>query len=107
VSTLVSPMVGRFPRRRSHDQRAGTAAWNLVRAGAGTHRLVLGHQAVAPDFHEITALHARLEALAGHGCLVTVDAIGCQTAIAPAIIAQGADDVLAAVGQPAPLADGG
>jgi predicted transposase YbfD/YdcC len=91
--------------RRSHDQRAGKAALDLVSAWADTNRLVLGQVAVAPDSNEITAIPALLEVLALAGCIVTVDAIGCQTAIAHTIRDQGADYVLALKGnQPTLLA---
>ena len=45
--------------------------------------------------HEIPAIPALLRMLALDGTIVTVDAIGCQTAIATQITAQGADYVLA------------
>ncbi len=91
--------------RRSHDQRAGRAAVDLVSAWADTNRLVLGQRAVDAASNEITALPALLEVLALDGCIVTVDAIGCQTAIARTITAQGADYVLALKGnQPTLLA---
>jgi predicted transposase YbfD/YdcC len=91
--------------RRSHDQRAGKAALDVVSAWADSNRLGLGQVAVAAGSTEITAIPALLEVLALDGCIVTVDAIGCQTAIAQAIIDQGADYVLALKGnQPTVLA---
>jgi predicted transposase YbfD/YdcC len=91
--------------RRSHDQRAGKGALDLVSAWAETNRLVLGQRAVDADSNEITAIPALLEALALEGCSVTVDAIGCQTAIARTIRDRGADYVLALKGnQPTLLA---
>src|SRR4051794_9849639 len=44
---------------------------------------------------EITAIPALLELLALEGCLVSIDAMGCQTAIAGQIIDQGAHYLLA------------
>lgn len=91
--------------RRSHDQRAGKAALDVVSAWADANRLVLGQRAVDADSNEITAIPALLEALALEGCIVTVDAIGCQTAIARTIRDQDADYVLALKGnQPTLLA---
>ncbi|MGH2585217.1 MAG: ISAs1 family transposase [Dehalococcoidia bacterium] len=91
--------------RRSHDHRAGKAALDLVSAWADTNRLVLAQRAVDADSNEITAIPALLEALALQGCIVTVDAIGCQTAIAQTVIDQGGDYVLALKGnQPTLLA---
>ena len=81
--------------RRSHDAAQGQAALTLVSAWAGENRLALGQVAVAPGSNEIPAIPALLRTLALEGCIVTVDAMGCQTAIASQIVAQGADYVLA------------
>jgi predicted transposase YbfD/YdcC len=81
--------------RRSHDAAHGKEALVLVSAWAEANRLVLGQVAVAPGSNEIPAIPVLLEQLALEGCLVTVDAIGCQTAIAAQIAGQGADYVLA------------
>jgi len=88
--------------RRSHDRANGKAALELVGAWASEQRLVLGQVAVADGGNEITAIPELLRALALDGCTVTVDAIGCQTAIARQLVEQGADYVLALKGnQPA------
>jgi predicted transposase YbfD/YdcC len=84
--------------RRSHDQRARKTALDLVSAWADSNRLVLGQRAVDAASNEITAIPALLEVLALEGCIVTIDAIGCQTAIAAAVTEQGADYVLALKG---------
>jgi predicted transposase YbfD/YdcC len=81
--------------RRSHDRANGKAALQLVSAWAGENRLVLGQVAVAEGSNEIPAIPALLRHLALDGCVVTVDAIGCQTEIATQIAAQQADYVLA------------
>lgn len=81
--------------RGSHDRRAGRPALDLVSAWACANRLVLAQVAVAEGSNEIPALPALLRLLVLKGCIVTIDAIGCQTAIAQAIRAQGADYVLA------------
>lgn len=81
--------------RRSHDASAGKDALVLVSAWAEANRLVLGQVAVAPGSNEIPAVPALLAQLALDGCLVTVDAVGCQSAIAAQIASQGADYVLA------------
>lgn len=55
-------------------------------------------QAETPDqkaSNEITAIPKLLELIAISGALVTIDAIGCQTAIAAKIVDQGADYCLA------------
>lgn len=81
--------------RRSHDASSGKAALTLVSAWAGANRLALGQVAVAPGSNEIPAIPALLRLLALEGCVVTVDAIGCQREIAAQITTQGADYVLA------------
>ena len=63
-------------------------------AWASSSRLVLGQVAVAEGSNEIPAIPALLALLALRGCIVTIDAIGCQTAVAGAIAAQGADDAI-------------
>lgn len=84
--------------RGSHDRASGRGALDLVSAWAGANRLVLGQVAVAAGSNEIPAVPALLELLVLRGCIVTVDAMGCQTAIAQAIQAKGADYVLALKG---------
>ncbi len=81
--------------RGSHDRADGKAALHLVSAWAVKSGLVLGQLAVDAKSNEITAIPALLELLAIEGCLVTIDAMGCQTAIADQIVRQGADYVLA------------
>jgi predicted transposase YbfD/YdcC len=88
--------------RRSHDRANGKAAIHLVSAWATANRLVLGQVKVDDKSNEITALPALVRVLALEGCIVTIDALGCQTAIAQAVLDQGADYVLALKGnQPA------
>ena len=85
--------------RRSHDRGRGQAALHLVSAYATTHSLVLGQRAVAGKSNEITAIPLLLAELAASGALtgslVSIDAMGCQSAIAEAIVDHGADYLLA------------
>jgi hypothetical protein len=81
--------------RRSHDRGAGKDALHLVGAWASANRLVLAPVAVDDQSNEITAFPQLLRQLELNGCLVTIDAMGCQTAIAAPIQEQEADDVLA------------
>lgn len=81
--------------RRSHDAAQGKEALVLVSAWAEANRLTLGQVAVEAGSNEIPAIPALVRTLALEGCLVTVDAIGCQTAIAAQLASQGADYVLA------------
>ena len=73
----------------------GQAALHMVSAWASDSRLVLGQVAVDEKSNEITAIPALLRVLDLAGATVTIDAMGCQTAIAAQIVAQGADYVLA------------
>lgn len=67
---------------------------HLVSAWATAQRLSLGQVAVAAKSNEITAIPALLELLDIHGALVTIDAMGCQKAIAQKIVDQDGDYVL-------------
>ena len=81
--------------RRSHDKGVGKAAIDMVSAWASANRLVLGQVKVDEKSNEITAIPRLLEALAISGCIVTIDAMGCQTDIAKQIIEREAEYVLA------------
>jgi predicted transposase YbfD/YdcC len=81
--------------RRSHDRRDGKDALHLVSAWATANGLVLGQVATDAKSNEITAIPVLLKLLALEGATVTIDAMGCQTAIAAQIVEQGADYVLA------------
>src|SRR5688500_4280333 len=76
--------------RRTHDRSNGKAALHMVSAWACGSGLVLGQVATDDKSNEITAIPALLRLLALDGATVTIDALGCQTAIAAQIVAQGA-----------------
>ncbi|WP_295406449.1 ISAs1 family transposase, partial [uncultured Thiocystis sp.] len=84
--------------RRSHHRGQGLAALHLVSAWATANRVVLGQVATDANSKEITAIPRLLAWLTLEGCIVTLDAMGCQTKIAEPIIRQGGDDVLALKG---------
>jgi predicted transposase YbfD/YdcC len=67
---------------------------HLVSAWATSQRLSLGQVAVDEKSNEITAIPALLELLDLHGALVTIDAMGCQKAIAQKISERGGDYIL-------------
>ncbi len=71
---------------------------HLVSAWATQAHLSLGQVAVDGKSNEITAIPQLLELLDLNGALVTIDAIGCQKAIAAKIIDKGGDYVLAVKG---------
>ena len=81
--------------RRSHDRGVGKAAIDMVSAWATANHLVLGQIKVDDKSNEITAIPKLLKALEIAGCIVTIDAIGCQTEIAATIVDRDADYVLA------------
>jgi predicted transposase YbfD/YdcC len=81
--------------RRSHDRANDKKAIHIVSAWATANHLVLGQQKVNEKSNEITAIPELLRLLDVKGCIVTIDAMGCQTKIAEQIIDQGADYVLA------------
>jgi len=70
----------------------------VVSAWAEDNGLVLGQLKVGDKSNEITALPELLRVLELTGCIVTVDAMGCQKTIAQEIIAADADYVLALKG---------
>jgi predicted transposase YbfD/YdcC len=81
--------------RRSYDRRSAKAAIHMVSAWATQNRVVLGQLKTEEKSNEITAIPELLKALDVKGCIVTIDAMGCQKAIARQIVAQEADYVLA------------
>jgi predicted transposase YbfD/YdcC len=78
--------------------RRGQPARYVISAWAQANGLVLGQLKVADKSNEITALPHLLRVLELAGCIVTVDAMGCQKAIAKEIIEADADYVLALKG---------
>jgi predicted transposase YbfD/YdcC len=80
--------------RRSGDASKGRAALHLVSAWASAQSLVLGQEAVDCKENEIVAIPRLLDVLELKGALVTIDAMGCQKAIAAAITSKEADYLL-------------
>ena len=70
----------------------------VVSAWAESNNLVLGQLKVTEKSNEITALPRLLRVLELSGCIVTIDAMGCQKKIAKEIIESDADFVLALKG---------
>lgn len=70
----------------------------VVSAWAESNGLVLGQLKVADKSNEITAVPELLRVLELSGCIVTLDAMGCQKKIAREIIEADADYVLALKG---------
>src|SRR3712207_5572645 len=80
--------------RRSFGRKHGHAPLHPVSAWASEQDLVLGQRCVGDKSNEITAIPELLDRLALRNSIVTVDAMGCQTAIAERILARGADYLL-------------
>jgi predicted transposase YbfD/YdcC len=81
--------------RRSHARAKGRLPLHTVSAWAARQRLVLGQEAVAEKSNEITAIPRLLQRLELTGALVTIDAIGTQTAVAQTILDGGGNYILA------------
>jgi predicted transposase YbfD/YdcC len=80
--------------RGSHDRKNGKGPLHMVSAWATANRLVLGQEATEEKSNEITAIPKLLELLELRGCIVTIDAMGCQRDIAAQVVAQKANYVL-------------
>ena len=78
----------------SAEKSSGQRAIHMVSAWASQNHLVLGQVKVDAKSNEITAIPELLKLLAISGCIVTIDAMGCQTEIAQAIVDAQADYVL-------------
>lgn len=84
--------------RSREDQRAGREGLRMVSAWAAKQRLVLGQVKTQEKSNEITAIPRLLAMLDVKGCIVTIDAMGCQKEIAAQIIDQEADYMLSLKG---------
>jgi predicted transposase YbfD/YdcC len=84
--------------RRSFAKGTGKRAIYMVSAWASENGVVLGQRKVDTKSNEITAIPELLDLLALKGCIVTIDAMGCQRTIAQKIVEHGADHVLALKG---------
>ncbi len=80
--------------RNSNDDSCSKSAIHLVSAYANDNRVCLGQEAVHEKSNEITAIPKLLEILTLNGCVVTIDAMGCQKKIAENIIGKKADYIL-------------
>lgn len=80
--------------RRSYDHHSNKAALHMVGAWATENRLLLGGIETEDKSNEIKAIPELIKLLDLTGCIVTIDAAGCQLEIAREILSQGADYVL-------------
>jgi predicted transposase YbfD/YdcC len=84
--------------RQSYDKADAKSAIHMVSAWATANHISLGQVVVDEKSNEITAIPKLLELLDVSGCLVTIDAMGCQSEIAGKIVEGKADYVLAVKG---------
>jgi predicted transposase YbfD/YdcC len=92
--------------RRSFDRASSKSAIHMVSAWASANHISLGQVVVDEKSNEITAIPKLLKILELSGCLVTIDAMGCQVEIARAIVEEEADYVLTAKDNQPTLARG-
>ncbi len=81
--------------RGSHNRGQGRPALHLVSAWASENHLVLGQTRTSAHSNEITAIPQLLSLLELQGCIITIDAMGCQKEIARQIVGGGSDYLLA------------
>ncbi len=80
--------------RHSYDKSSNKRAIHMVSAWATANQLVLGQVKVDDKSNEITAIPELLKVLSLSGCIVTIDAEGCQKKIVKQIVEQDADYVI-------------
>jgi len=81
--------------RRSYDKDSDKAAIHMVSAWASANGIVLGQVKTDAKSNEITAIPELLNMLKINGCIITIDAMGCQKKIAEKIADKDADYILA------------
>ena len=91
---------------RRSGTKAGRKALHVISAWAGSRGITLGQLAVAEKSNEITAVPKLLRQIDVKGCVVSLDAMGCQHRTAVAIAHAGADWLLALKGNQGTLHDG-
>ena len=91
--------------RNSGDSFHGKKASHIVTAFAAENDIILGQLKTAEKSNEITAIPELLNTLMLKGCVVTIDAMGCQTAITKKIRDQKGDYVIGLKGNQGRLHD--
>jgi predicted transposase YbfD/YdcC len=90
---------------RRSGGKAGKGAIHMVSAFAAGQRLVLGQVKVAEKSNEIVAIPKLLDMLVVEGAIITIDAMGCQRAIAQKILDKKADYIFGLKGNQGTLRD--
>jgi len=91
--------------RRSYQKKDAKEPIHMVSAFAARQRLVLGQIKVDAKSNEITAIPALLEMMEIEGAVITIDAMGCQRAIAELILKKKADYIFSLKGNQGTLCD--
>jgi predicted transposase YbfD/YdcC len=84
--------------RGSYNKAKAKGAIHMVNAFATRNGMSIGQVKVNAKSNEITAIPELLELLDVKGCLITIDAMGCQKKVAQKIVSKGADYLLAVKG---------
>ena len=80
--------------RGSRDRASGEGPLHLVEAWATGQELMLGQKRSEDGTNEIATIPELLKVLTLEGCIITTDAMGCQTSVAEAVVGAEADYVL-------------
>ncbi|MDM8540295.1 ISAs1 family transposase [Desulfococcaceae bacterium HSG9] len=90
--------IDRKTNRSTRDRASGKSPIHVVSAGASENRITSGQVKTEEKSDEITAIPGLLNLLVIKECIVIIDAMGCQKAIAETIINKNADYVPALKG---------
>jgi predicted transposase YbfD/YdcC len=91
--------------RGTVDKRNGKKALHMVSAWCSSNQLILGQVRTSEKSNEITAIPELLDMLSIKGCIVTIDAMGCQKSIAEKIVDKKADYIFGLKGNQGTLRD--
>ena len=105
VQTVTKGIVAIDGKTLRRSRTKDTSPLHVVSAWAYENRMVLGQVKTKEKSNEITAIPELLRVLALEGCIVTIDAMGCQKAMAEMIIEKKADYVLGLKGNQGTLHD--
>jgi predicted transposase YbfD/YdcC len=84
--------------RGSFDNQKDKSAIHIVNAWISSNSIILGQLKTSDKSNEITAIPELLDMLFLKGCIITIDAMGCQKSIAEKIVEKKADYVIALKG---------
>jgi len=79
---------------RGSGKKGSNELLHMVTAYAVQSGLCLAQEGTCGKGHELAGMKALLDVLVLKGCIVTMDALGCQSELAEKIVARGGDYVL-------------